>query len=220
MITISEIVEEEVTKVPFLQEALFEGLINLSALARNLKPTVEEKLQKSINETAVNMSLKRYCEKNYSKLSSKTVDFHNYLSDITVRSNLCTYTFANSKSLTHHQTQLLHEMEDKQDMFCTFSQGVYERTIIISDDAKELAQKIFKDERLLSEEENLTSLTIKLGQENTTVSGIYYWFFKKIAWEDISVIEVISTTHEFTVVVNDEDVDQVFSIFMKVKKGL
>ena len=42
MIKVSEIVEKNIKKSPFLEEALSRGILNLSALARMIKPDVEK----------------------------------------------------------------------------------------------------------------------------------------------------------------------------------
>jgi hypothetical protein len=41
--------------------------------------------------------------------------------------------------------------------------------------------------------------------------------FKRLAWEDINIVEVISTTNEFTIVVEDEDIDRAFSVIQRMK---
>ena len=59
MLTIPNAVEEVIKKKPFLEGALVEGLINLSALARQLKPEIEKQVGKSVNDSAVIMALNR-----------------------------------------------------------------------------------------------------------------------------------------------------------------
>lgn len=59
MLTIPNAVEEVIKKKPFLEGALVEGLINLSALARQLKPEIEKKVGKEVNDSAVIMALNR-----------------------------------------------------------------------------------------------------------------------------------------------------------------
>ena len=51
MLTIPNAVEEVIKKKPYLEGALVEGLINLSALARQLKPEIEKKVGKEVNVT-------------------------------------------------------------------------------------------------------------------------------------------------------------------------
>ena len=56
MLTIPNAVEEVIKKKPFLEGALVEGLVNLSALARQLKPEIEKKVGKEVNDSAVIMA--------------------------------------------------------------------------------------------------------------------------------------------------------------------
>ena len=107
---------------------------------------------------------------------------------------------------------------DGNEQFVTFSQGVYESTIVSSSSLDDEVKKIFANEKMLSTKNQLSSITIKLPAENTEISGLYYYIFKKLAWEGINIVEVISTTNEFTLVVSDADVDRAFSILMNLKK--
>ena len=59
MISISHAVEEIVKHRPYLSESLAAGIINVSALARQLQPEVEKMLQKEVNTGAIVMSLNR-----------------------------------------------------------------------------------------------------------------------------------------------------------------
>jgi len=58
MTTISESVNEIVSRKPFLEETLATGLINLSSLAREIQPEVCEKLNKDVKHGAIVMALK------------------------------------------------------------------------------------------------------------------------------------------------------------------
>ena len=56
-----------------------------------------------------------------------------------------------------------------------------------------------------------------LPDENQMIYGIYYYILKDLAWFGINLAEVISTSNEFTLIVDAEDLDQTFSILMKLK---
>ena len=45
----------------------------------------------------------------------------------------------------------------------------------------------------------------------------YYYIFKMIAWYGITVLEVISTTNEFSIVVEQKNINDAFSVLMKIK---
>ena len=57
------IVEEIIKKSPFLEEALAEGIINLSSLSRQIKPEIDEELHKDVQIGAIVMALKRLSPK-------------------------------------------------------------------------------------------------------------------------------------------------------------
>lgn len=59
MVTVPEATEKIVKRSRYLSEALSKDLINISSLARYIKPELEEMLVKSVSVSAIIMSLKR-----------------------------------------------------------------------------------------------------------------------------------------------------------------
>ena len=41
--------------------------------------------------------------------------------------------------------------------------------------------------------------------------------FQKLSWDGINVSQIISTSNEFTILVNEEEVDKAFSIINRLK---
>lgn len=218
MLTIPHAVEEVVKKKPFIESALIEGLINLSALARQLKHEIERKVGKEVNDSAVIMALNRLVPRLEQISDRRTRNVVQNIGDIIVRSNLCDYTFRNSVTLYQCQADLLKNVQSMKGVFCTFSQGVYETTLVVSSVTQPLVDDIFTKEHKVAQGTHLSSITIKLPLENTSCPGVYYYIFKELAWENINVLEVISTTNEFTIVVSDDDIQQAFTILMDAKK--
>jgi len=218
MITVAQAVEKIIKNSPFIEDALFDGLINVSSLARKIKSEVEVILKKEVKQGAIVMAINRLSPSEYLRINTKIKFFLQSLGDIVVRSGLSDYTFAYSDELTIKQTKLLKLLHRNKDVFCTFSQGVSERTVIISTTFKKEMERIFKEEKILAVKEELSSITIRLPKENVEIPGVYYFILKKLAWEGINLVEIISTTNEFTLVVNDKYVDQTFSLLMRLKK--
>lgn len=213
------IVEEIIKKSPFLEEALAEGIINLSSLSRQIKPEIDEITNKDVQIGAIVMALKRLSPKFDPNLKIKVKKVIGKLGDITVRSKITYYTFNNSETLIEKQALLLNTIKSKKDIFFAFSQGVYETSIILSDSDFDGFDEIFKQETLVQKTNGLSSLTIKLPSENADVSGIYYFILKKIAWEGINILDIISTMHEFTIIVDDESIDRAFTILKNLNKN-
>lgn len=218
MSSIGKITEDIINRSPFLSESLSEGLINVSALARKIKPEIQEKMNKPVKTGAVVMAIKRIDPAYYQYVDLEMKRFMATLGDFLVRSDLEDYTFENSNSLIQKQGELMKLISDSNDPFYTFCNGVNESTIITSASINSRLKEIFKNESLLAHGTDLASITIKLPKINIEISGIYYYLLKHLAWEGINVVEVISTTNEFTAVVKSDDIDAAFSILMSLKK--
>jgi hypothetical protein len=217
--SIGKITEDIINKSPFLREAMTDDLINISALARKILPEIEQITGKKIKEGAVVMAIKRMTPGLYRKLNIKINNVMGDLGDFLVRSNLTDYTFENSESLKTKQSELLREIHKDNASFFTLCKGVSETTFIVSSQQAETIERIFKEERLKSNTKNLASVTVKLPLINTEVYGIYYYILKHLAWEGINIIEIMSTSNEFTIVVRQNDVDQAFKILMDLKRS-
>lgn len=207
MITVPQKVEEIIGNSPYLEQALAENLINLSSLARKIKPQIEKDLFKDVTEASIVMALKRFVKVVGKKTYSE--DYNKYFGDITVRSNLIEFAFVNSPSLTGKIRDLMTETPD--DVFLTWTRGIYETTIIVSRKMAREVGGLFRDEVMKYEGANLSSITIKLPEQNIFEPGVYYTVLKKLAWEGININEVISTYTELTIILASNDVDRAFS---------
>ncbi len=220
MISIPVAVEEVVKKRPFLEGALIDGLINLSALARQIKPEVEERIGKKVNDSAVIMALNRLVPRLEVMSAMKIKEVVQNMGDIVVRSNLSDFTFVNTSTLYALQAKLLSEVYSLKNVFCTFSQGIYETTLVVSDSIVPKVKELFAGEQIINSNTNLSLITVRLPAENTECSGIYYYLFKELAWDNINIVEVISTADEFTIVVSDKDIHRAFTILMETKRNV
>jgi len=219
MSNIGKITEDIINRSPFLRESLTEELINVSALARKIKPEIEDIVKKEIKEGAIIMAIKRMSPGYYHRINLKIKNVMSTLGDFLVRSDLEVFTFENSETLTLRQSELMKSLNDDKDAFYTYCRGVNESTVITSTSVSDKIREIFKKEKLKSHTSDLASITIKLPKVNTEISGIYYYILKHLAWEGINIVEVVSTANEFTAVVKSEDIDSAFSVLMQLKKS-
>lgn len=216
--SIAQAVDKLILQSPFLEEALTDDLINVSSLARKLKPEVERLLKKPVQEGAIVMAINRRAPGYYFKISKGIKTFMSKLGDIIVRSDLSDYSFENSPTLIVCQRNLMEEIESEKNIFCTFSQGVYETTLVASGSLDKIINRIFSREKRLSQKKGLGSVTIRLPEDNTEISGVYYYILKNLAWGGINICEIISTTNEVSIVVSEKDVDKAFPILLSLKK--
>jgi len=218
MKTISEAVEEIVRQSPFMEDFLVDGIINLTALARKIRPDIERHLSKDVQQGAIVMALKRFTPQLNISTKKKINKFMANLGAITVRSNLNDYAFINSATLAKNQTTMLSKISDNKEVFYALSMGTHETTIVISASQSELVDELFKKESRLSLKQNLSSVSLKLPTQLYDTPGVYFYMLQKIAWAGINVIDAISTTYEFTLIVEDRDVGNTFNILNDLKK--
>lgn len=217
MKTIATCVQEILVARPFLEEALSRDIINFSALAKDLNSTISEMLHKPVKNGAIMMALRRYNPPVGGKRRIQLNKVFKNMGDITVRSNLTDFTFQNSKTLILNHSKILAEIDTDRQVFYAFTRGIFESNIIVSSSKKSAIQDIFKNEIQIGAQDQLSAISINLPKGNSKIVGLYYQIFKRLAWENVTLYEVVSTTNEFTILVEDHLVDKAFSVIKTLK---
>ena len=217
MKTIASQVSEYVKSKPYLSTALSQGIINLTSVARQIQPEIERSLRKPARSGAIVMALKRISDNEEFLSTHKIINVLRKLGDITVRSSLTDYCFRLSESLLLSQAKFLNEIQDKKDIFYTSSRGVGESNIVVSSNLAPLIEEVFKNEICIDKIENLSAITVKLPTDNVKIPGIYYFIFQRLSWEGVNINEVISTSNEFTILMDEDSVNVAFEVIKNLK---
>ena len=217
MKTIASCVQELLVARPFLEEALSRDIINYSALAKDLNQPISDLLRKPVKDGAIMMALRRYTPPTSKKNELNLKQIFKDLGDITVRSNLTDFTFYNSKTLIHNHSKVLAEIDADRQVFYAFTRGIHESNIIISSTKKNTIESIFEHETQIATQDQLSAISINLPKGNSKIVGLYYQIFKRLAWENVTLYEVVSTTNEFTILVEDHLIDKAFSVIKGLK---
>lgn len=211
MKTIISIVEANIIHQPFLAKMLVDDLINLSSLARKLKPLIDAELGVDVKTGSIVMALKRLVPLFRGKMKSQSKKLSNIHGDLNIRLDLCIHTFENSKTILMAHRDLLEKLSDVRNLFHTVSRGIYETSIVISTEYKSLLESIFNNEVLLIKVSNLACITIKLANGYAEIPGVYHLIFSRLAWHGISVQEVFSTSFEISIFVSSKDTEVAFA---------
>lgn len=218
MLTLREAVKELLRSKPFLEEALNENLINISALSRLIKDDIERLTGEAINTGAVVMAIKRMEPSVHLKVKHKLSSYLKNLGDTVVRSGLVDYTFKNSATLLMNQSSFLKSIAGENVGFNAISRGINETTVVISKSMEEQLLSHFKNETLVHKLDELASITLRLPDSNSQIYGVYYFLFKTLAEWGINVVEAISTANEISIIVKEDDIEKTFSVLNKLKK--
>ena len=181
MLSIAHKVEQIVSESAFLTEGLTLGLINLSELARQLRPQLESDLWKPVGQAAVVMALRRLAERLPANGKAAPILLTPRLGELTTRNELSISTFRLSDNSLECQRQLLALAEPYPGMYVTVTRGVHEMLVVSSRAVAHLVDQAFDAERLLARVDNLTALTLRLNPETRRTPGIYHAVLKQLA---------------------------------------
>jgi aspartokinase len=216
MVTVSHVVRKMVSRKPFLQEAMYRGIISYGSLAKQLRAEIEEELDKEVKLFAIIMALRRYAEK--IKEFHKEIEFE-FRSEVIMKTNLCDVCVLKSPRLMAELKNLYSIVDfDKGDTM-NVSQGNYEISIVTNEKHKEKLLEHLKEEKILSVKENLVSLSLRFPGEFLETPGVIFEVVRNMAWENINIYEAISTHTEFTLVVGKKDSVRAYKILQNLTES-
>jgi hypothetical protein len=216
MHSIANKVEQIVSESPFLTEGMALGLINLSELARQLRPQLESDLWKPVGQAAVVMALRRLSVRLPQQGMAQPMMLAPRLGELTSRPDLTIWTFRLSDNSNECQRQLLALAEPYSGTFVTVTRGVHEMLVVCSRPLTHIVEQAFGSERLLARVESLTALTLRLSPETRTMPGVYHAVLKKLAWDKISVVHMMCTFSEVTILLEHPQTGAAFSVLSQI----
>ncbi|MBL4624608.1 MAG: aspartate kinase, partial [Flavobacteriales bacterium] len=187
--------------------------------ARSMQEEIEEFIGSTVKLGAIVMALKRLQPKLTPKMEEKIREVIFDIKDLTVRSDMIIRTFQNSATLVENQMKLMEEIKNIGTEFYIFSHGVHESTIATGKSSEKMISDIFSRERLLIGIDNLSAITARIDSNYLDLPGLYYSLLKAISWEGINLVEIISTTNEFTCVVDQRDINRAFTVLNDMRMG-
>jgi hypothetical protein len=214
MVTISHLVKNIIEKKPFISESLSQGLINYAALAELIKPEIEKELRKTVKNSAVMMALRRYSESSKKKLF-KEVKFGKE-TEIIMRSDLMDLTVYKSHDSGELIKKLYNLIDVRKGDFLSLILGNNEISIITNKRNESKILGIIEKREIKSIIRDLSILTINLPEHSTHVIGLFYLLTKSLSWENITIIDMVSTWSEAGYVVKTEDASRAFKVLNKL----
>ncbi|MCL5010138.1 MAG: hypothetical protein M1289_00860 [Patescibacteria group bacterium] len=210
MITVPEATKTVIKRSRYLSEALAKNIINISALADYIKPEIEHMLMKKVSRASLTMSIKRI--KTKAPFRPKYTQLINSPPEMILRSNLALISVLNSEKLYSSCFEFFSQYPIQGKQFFALSEGFSETTLIMSGALKSKMKKMLGRETVLVEKTNLASVTIQLPKNAIDTPGMTYFFLKSLAWEEINIVELISTSFELTLIFAEKDINAAFHI--------
>jgi aspartokinase len=217
MVTVAHLIEKIIEQKPFIQEALSRGIINNAALAEELIPVLEKELRREVKFSAVNMAIRRLAEKIENKQISK-VKFDRE-TDITIKSSLVEITVYKTENSQKNVRKLYGIVKFKEGDFLTITQGLHEVMIITNERYLEKIKSLFARKNIKKIINNLSSLTLNIPMKSTETVGMFHLVTRALNWENISIVDIVSTLTEMTFILKEEDTSKAFEVLKTVIKN-
>jgi hypothetical protein len=214
MLSIATKVERIVMESSFLMEGLRRNLINLSELARQLQPQLENDMWKPVGQAAVVMALRRVAER-LPEAANQPIQRARQTGELTTRTELTEYTYRHSESIGDSHRLLLERTARMGGVFVTVTRGVNEVMVICSRPVKQVVEEVFAGERLLTQQDNLNALTLHLNPETSRTPGIYHTILKQLAWDKVNLVNMICTYTELTVLLEQSQTSAAFTVLSR-----
>jgi aspartokinase len=216
MVTVSHLVEKIIEQKPFIQEALSNGIINNAALADQMLPEIEKELKKKVKFSAVNMAIRRLSEKLEQSFIVKAKFDKN--SDITLKSNLIEITVYKMEDSQEYIKELYSLVDIKGGDFLTITQGLHELMIITNEKYEQKILEMFPNKLIKKSIKNLSSITINIPEESIETIGLFYIVTRALNWENINIVDIVSTFTEMTFIIKEEDTARSFNVLKELIK--
>jgi hypothetical protein len=197
VITVPQATEKIIKRSRYLSEAMGKDLINAASLARYIQPEVEEMTFKKVTPASIMMAIKRL--RTAFITHGQSVPLFTEAPDMIVRSNLTLWYIKNSP-LLFRKLVTLDEASASYQKKALFTYGRAETIILANKLLSAEVEKILKNEVINRTDEQVSAITIHLPEGAIDHPGIYNYFLKSLAWEGISLLGVLSTQTELTLV--------------------
>lgn len=196
MISVAEVVQQIIRQDPIAYEAMWSGLLNLSAYAEKIHDLVEAKTFKLVKKTTIVTALARLAPiiKNEVAIVPNLI-----IDDVVIKSPLVDITFEKNSANMDKLRTLRKTIEQGKDFF-TITQGSTEITMIVPQNRVDeiIGHFATKPKAQISD---LVCVSVSFSQKYIPTPNIIFAIIRALAVKRINVLEIVSTYTELSVVI-------------------
>jgi len=204
--SLARIVQTLIENDPPIQDALERGYGNYSAIARILKPKVEEILGRNVTLQGLITSVKRtraqYIRNiEYLKVvAGSTISLRTDIAKISVEKIRRTLETTRRIILRFPET-FFQVLEGTSTLTLIFDQRIFEKV-----------HSIFRPEDILDEKRNLAAIIVQSPREIVDTPGCIVAFYNPISRAQINIEETVSCYNETIIILRMKDISRAFTI--------
>jgi len=209
-LSISKTVQSLIENDPPIQDALARGYGNYSAIARILRPRVEEIHGRRVSLTAIITAVKRA-----SATYTPKTEYQGIVagSKISLRTDVAKISVEKTRR-TLEKARLASA--DFPEAFFQVLEGASTLTLIFDDGIFSEVRSIFRKDEILAEKRGLAALIVQSPQGIVETPGCIVAFYNPISRAHINIEETASCFTETIIVLSMEDAARAFSILAEL----
>ncbi|KKW19092.1 MAG: hypothetical protein UY63_C0022G0011 [Parcubacteria group bacterium GW2011_GWA2_51_10] len=210
----ASLVREEIEKDIFLKNSLFKGLINNSALARLLLLTIKKRNPKATLES-VTISIVRYAQDLNTNSLETSLTSHIAHSHLSMKNDIVHATFPRNASIFGVVSDISKKIRWDLDEVLFVNQGSGEITIIVDKKNFPLIEGISSEAIEIRKDTATVSISeskIKGVEEGIEIPGLYSYFINQVSQEGITLLDIVSTRSQLTLVIKEKDLTRAYDI--------
>ncbi|ADY13057.1 hypothetical protein [Sphaerochaeta globosa] len=208
--SVSSCVKRIVDRSPFIHEMLINGILSFSNYASSIQGEVQKAYGKEVKSSAIVMALRRYAEELRKGSQKKNVGNVEY--GIVMKTNIFDLNLVRRDSFISKLGVLYGQISTEKGDFLNITLGSHEVSLAVSEKYRSLVNELAKDEEVLNKMDDLVALSLVFTGDFLQTPGIVYEAVRHLAWEQINVIEIVSTMNELTFVIKREDSMKAFDV--------
>lgn len=203
--TISSAVRDEINFDLSIQDGLARDYVNISALARMLRPRVEERVGKETNMESVITSLKRL--RGLYSPASQEIRQVIARSVVNVRTNVSKISVEKTRKVLQTVSSML---SNHQQDFIQVSESLSAITLIFDQRLHKTVRDELTNADVLEEGDDYAAITVQSPPEIISTPGCVISFYNQLSRRHVNIEDTVSCHTDTIVVVRMKDVGRAF----------
>lgn len=205
---ITKVTEKYINEHPSIKDCVRKGLINYSALTRQIGKDINLELKKNFD--AILIACRRYFEKVKKEkvLEDKIINILKQ-SKLEVK-NKIVVVLVEKDVYYGHLLELQKEVKKRAELFHII-EGSNTMTVITSNEFLDNIKKLLKN-KIIKITENLAEVTLKSSEDMEQTPGVIAYLTTLLAENGINIIETMSTWTDTLFVIDEKDISKVMGV--------
>ncbi|AEC01905.1 hypothetical protein [Parasphaerochaeta coccoides] len=208
--SVSSCVKKIIDRTPFIQEMLIDGIISFSNYSASILEETTLLHGAPVKQAAIVMAVRRYADELRCKGAEKIPAKVDY--EIVMKTNIFDINLVRRDSFISRLFLLYQDISTEKGDFINVALGTHEISLVVSEKYRDAVENLVEGEQILTRMDDLVSLTLVFSGDFLQTPGIIHEAVRRLAWENINMIEIISTMNELTFVLKREDSMKAFSV--------